>query len=99
MEFLWTNEAHTSFNEIKKSIRKRFTEKEVEVFILELIRTMKAVETFPKSFPVSKVKKFKSTRKALIHPHSTMYYRIKNKSQIIIITFWDNRDNPEKLKK
>ena len=97
MVFLWTNEAYSTFTEIKGSIRKRFTEKEVDKFILEMTRTMNVVKSFPKSFPESRIRKHKSTRKAVIHPHSTMYYRIKNKKEITIVTFWDNRDNPNKL--
>ena len=97
MEFLWTNEAYSSFEQIKKSIRKRFTEKEVENFILEMARTLNVIANFPKSFPASGIRKLKFTRKAVIHPHSTIFYRIKNKKQITIVTFWDNRDDPKKL--
>jgi len=84
MEFLWTKEAYSSLDRIKKSIRKRFTEKEVENFVVEMVRTLKAIDTFPKSFPASGIKKFKSTRKAVIHPHSTVFYRkkMKTKSQL-----------------
>ncbi len=43
-------------------------------------------------------RKKKKVRKALITKHNTLYYRIKpSKTELELITFWDNRQNPNKL--
>lgn len=98
MEIFWTDEARSTFDRIKTNIQERFSEKEVDQFVLETLKTIKAIDAFPKSFPISKIRKYSSTRKALIHPHSTLFYRITTKKQITLVTFWDNRNNPKKLR-
>ena len=97
MKAIWSDEADKTFAAIVDSINRRFSEKEVNAFLEQTFAVIDAVETFPKLYPSIKVKGYKRVHKAVIHPHSTLFYEI-SKEQIDILFFWDNRDNPEKLK-
>ncbi len=98
MQIVWTDKADDSFDQICAYILEKFTQKEVDDFVLKSYEVLFVIQSHPKLYPVSKVKNYKSVRKAVIHPHSTLYYRITNKSTITLVTFWDNRMNPRKKK-
>lgn len=98
MQIIWGNRAKASYAIIRLQIREQFSEKEESVFVLKVFETILAIENFPKAFPESKIKRFKQTRKAVIHPHSTLFYRIESGKKIRLLLFWDNRKNPNKLK-
>lgn len=73
-----------------------FTEKEDAVFVQNVFNTISSIQQFPKAFPKSGLKELKSTRKAVVHPHSTIFYRIE-KDTIRLLLFWDNRKDPKKM--
>ncbi len=97
MNIIWGERAIASYKRICNQICQRFSENEEAVFVRQVFETIAAIEKFPKAFPESKSKKLKRTRKAVIHPHSTLFYRFENKNTIRLLLFWDNRDNPAKL--
>jgi plasmid stabilization system protein ParE len=92
---VWNKRAETSLEIIILYIKKHFTQKEEDVFILQVLETLTQINEFPKAFPESRL--LKGTRKAVIHPHTTLFYRIEKKN-IRLFLFWDNRTNPKKLK-
>ena len=98
MEIIWTPKALSSIEEISHYILLKFTEKEVQQFISDTEKTIKTISNFPKSFPTSGIKKLKFSRKAIIHPHSSLLYRIENNNAIILLLFWDNRKDPATIK-
>lgn len=98
MDIIWGSRAVSSYKKIRNQIRKRFSEKEESAFIEQVFETIQAIEQFPEAFPETKLKRIKSTRKAVIHPHSTLFYRLESTKRIRLLFFWDNRDNAEKLK-
>jgi plasmid stabilization system protein ParE len=93
MEIVWSDEADETFDEIVWYIRDKFTECEVDAFVVSVYEVLVVIQTHPKLFPVSKIRRLRSTRKAVIHPHTTLFYRIRNSKQITLITFRDNRKN------
>lgn len=95
MKVVWGDRAKKSFSEIRKYIRLKFTEKEDAVFVQNVFNTISSIQQFPKAFPKSELKELKSTRKAVVHPHSTIFYRIE-KDTIRLLLFWDNRKDPKK---
>ena len=96
MEFIWSRKASSSLDEIRFHIRDNFSAKEELTFIEQVVQTLEAIGSFPKGFPECKVPK--QARKAVIHPHSTLFYRIKSKKRVELLLFWDNRNNPKKIK-
>ncbi len=60
----------------------------------DIIRT---ITTNPKAFTVST--KRKNDHKSFITKYNSLFYLVKpRKMEIVLLTFWDNRQNPEKLK-
>lgn len=93
----WTSEAVESLDHILDEIEERFSSRIAEEFLKKVHETLKTVESYPESFPIFRSKKLMHPRKAVIHPHSTVFYRIEKDQMVTLLTFWDNRDNPEKI--
>ena len=91
---VWNKRAETSLDKITDYIGGSFSQKEEDTFLVQVLETL--IERFPKSYP--ETKKPKGARKAVIHPHSTLFYRIESKKKIRLLLFWDNRNNPKKIK-
>ena len=63
-------------------------------FLTKLDRTVSLIQTSPKLFPKAQ---FENIRKAVVTKQITIFYRI-NKDTIEIITLFDTRQNPRKIK-
>ena len=96
IEVVWNKRAEDSFVTISEQIRTRFSAKEEDRFVMSVFELLNQISAFPKAFPESK--RFKTIRKAVIHPHTTLFYRIESKKRIRLLIFWDNRNDPKKLK-
>lgn len=92
MEITWSEKADETFDEILDWIEDRFTSREVDNFVLTSYGVLDGIKEYPNAYPVSK--SLKKVRKAVIHPHSSLYYRV-GKKEIELLFFWDNRKNPE----
>ena len=66
-------------------------------FADEVEKVLSLVAENPEMFQASR--KRKNIRKGYISSHNAIYYRVKpNKKELELLTFWDNKQNPEKLK-
>lgn len=65
-------------------------------FIIKLDATIEMLKSNPESFPKSK--KQKGLHKFVITKQTTLYYTFNSK-EIFIITLFDTRQNPNKIKK
>lgn len=95
MVIVWNKRAETSLDKITDYIREYFSQKEEDIFVLQILEILATIEEFPKAYPETKL--FKRARKAVIHPHSTLFYRIESKKKVRLLLFWDNRNNPKKI--
>ncbi len=66
-------------------------------FIERLTAKFKQISRFPQSCVQSE--KHKGLYKCVLTKQTTFYYRMTEKNEIEIITFFDTRQNPDKLKK
>lgn len=98
MEAVWTKRAKSSYWKIRDHIRHHFSEVEEATFVDEVFKTVSAIENFPKAFPETNLKRIKSSRKAVIHPHSTLFYRVESRKRVRLLLFWDNRNDIKKIK-
>lgn len=78
-----------------------FLEKEWSIgakraFVLKLERALKVLTIFPNSFEVVSAKR--GIRRCVITRQTTIYYTYTD-TQVFIITVFDNRQDPERLKK
>ncbi|HEY9220266.1 MAG TPA: type II toxin-antitoxin system RelE/ParE family toxin [Lutibacter sp.] len=65
-------------------------------FIEKLDSSISIIQNQPEIFPESK--KVKGLRKCVITKQTTLYYRF-NSERINVVTIFDTRQNPKKLKK
>ncbi len=96
MQIIWSARSKKTLKAIRLHIRTNFTSNEEMEFVRQVVQTVQSIDSFPKGFPECKTPKH--ARKAVIHPHSTLFYRIKSKKRIELLLFWDNRNNPKKIK-
>lgn len=87
--------AEKKLNSLFEYLLKEWSEKIKSDFIIKLDTSIKLLQSHPESFPASA--KQKGLHKCVITKQNTLYYRF-NSEDIIIVTVFDNRQHPEKLK-
>ncbi|WP_192825122.1 hypothetical protein [Rufibacter sp. LB8] len=76
-------------------MREEWSEKEVKKFIKRLQEFEKIVVLFPELYATSKG----DLKRAVLSKHNSVLYQIDDKKQLIrVITIFDNRQHPSKLK-
>ena len=97
MKISWTPTARRTFFKVLEYLSKDWTIREIENFIDKTEQTIAQISANPYMFKSSKKKK--SVRKGFITEYNSIYYRVKpRKKEIELITFWDNRQNPLKIR-
>ena len=94
-KILWTEHALSELEETIKYLRENWTDKELSNFSRELDHTIELISKSPELFQVSKKKK--DVRRAVVAKLNNLYYRI-NKDSIEILSFFSNRQDPNKIK-
>lgn len=97
MKIIWTLDAESSLIEISDDIQNKFSDKEVEKFLVEVQQVLHSIKEFPKAYPKTNFKRIKGCHKVVVHPHTSIFYKIEG-SKIILLLFWDNRNNPKEIK-
>lgn len=90
----WTFRAKNDYLLILDYLEENWTKKELLKFTAKTSKTIVQISKTPKAFPASKKR---NIRKCVLIKQVSIYYRIK-KSEIELLTFWDNRRKPKKLK-
>ncbi len=97
MKIKWTSRAKTDFNKVLEYLDENWGMKEVEAFIDQTDDILTKIAENPQMFIESTKKK--SVYKGFITKHNSLFYSVKHRrKEIILLTFWDNRQNPNKLK-
>ena len=94
LEVIWTKRAKKSFDKIVDNIESNWSENSAKKFVRETAKVLDLISKSPKMFRESQIM---GIRQGLITKQTSVYYRIFKKA-IRIITFWDNRRNPDNLK-
>lgn len=90
----WTPNA---LSELKKTIQyleNNFSDREIKKLIRKVESFIEIISQNPQIFPKSSNK---NVHKAVILKFNTMYYRV-NRNQIEILSFFSNRQSPDKRK-
>ena len=90
----WTPEAELTFDNIVEYLEKEWSEKEVKKFFARVNHMLILISQNPKIYKASKTN---DVRIGVITKHNSLVYRIKS-NEIELLTFWANRQDPEKLK-
>ena len=93
-EILWTDLALEELSETVEYLKREFSQKEIDILGDEIERITSITSQNPNIFPNSDRLK---TRKAVILKFNTLYYRIMN-DKIEIVSFFSNRQSPDKMK-
>lgn len=91
----WTKRAEKTFDNIVVYLLKNWSEKEVQNFVRKTNNVIGHISEKPRMFPSSKKVKIHT---AVITKHNNLLYKIIGNNQIDLLFFWDNRQNPKKLK-
>ena len=95
---LWTKEASETFDGRIAYLQKHFSEREINIFKIRVEAYLNTLSQEP--FIGKQTAKRKNVHIGLIIPPVSIVYRIKESSKRIeLISFFDNRQDPKKLKK
>ena len=95
-EIRFSKRAAIKLENLLNFLEKEWSIKVKNDFILKLNRTLSNIQQFPESFPESLSKK--GLRKCVITKQTTIFYK-NDRNSINIVTFFDNRQNPDVLNK
>jgi len=95
-KLIWSDEALFNLKGIIDYLENRWTKREIKRFALLLDRQLKLINDNPFLFAESD--KSNGLRKSVLSRQTTIYYRIVD-YEIHIMTLFDNRQNPNKLRK
>jgi plasmid stabilization system protein ParE len=94
-EIIWSATANNDLDKIIDYLKSNWTEKEIRKFIQKLDSFLSLIQRNPLIFPISKYKK--EVRRCVLTKHNSIYYNY-TASKVRIITIYDNRSNPNKIK-
>jgi plasmid stabilization system protein ParE len=95
LKIIWSPKAQKSYVRIADFILEKWSNKEVKKFNDIASDTILKIAKNPELFIASKQKK--NIRKGFITKHTSLLYKIKP-GTIELLYFWDNKQNPKKLK-
>jgi plasmid stabilization system protein ParE len=92
----WTCHAQEELNAVYDYLENNWTPREIVKFSNLLENKLSTILNFPFIYPASRQKK--SVRRCVVSKQSSLYYQVNvDSKQIIIVSFFDNRQNPNKL--
>ncbi|MDD2387698.1 MAG: type II toxin-antitoxin system RelE/ParE family toxin [Bacteroidales bacterium] len=91
---LWTQEANKNLSIIIKYLEDNWTKKEIEKFLKKLNKHISIIQSQPDSFP--KTNNY-NVRQSVVTKQITLYYSI-SQDTLNIVSLFDNRQDPQKLK-
>ena len=91
---LWTDHALSELVKTYEYLEIHFTKRELTKLSIEIDRTLQLISKNPSLFPLSESH---GIRRVVIKKFNTMYYR-ENESYVEILSFFSNRQNPDKRK-
>ncbi|MCD6010426.1 MAG: hypothetical protein K0Q79_288 [Flavipsychrobacter sp.] len=96
-EIVWSAEARHTYLAIIEYLNKEWSEKEVSNFVLRVHNKLILLSAQPAIGRVHK-RKYK-VHITLVHKNVSLVYHIRPlKKEIVLLSFWDNRQDPAKFK-
>lgn len=91
----WSDFAKVDYWDNIDYLLKDWSEKEAVSFIEKVDIVLQIISISPITFQKSG---YKNIHFVPVTPQITLYYRIQNKSTVELVRFWNNYQNPKKLK-
>lgn len=95
-KIIWSEEALNNLKRIITYLEKQWTKREITKFARLLDKNITLIKENPQIFPRSEIGK--GFRRAVISKQVSIFYMI-NDHTVNIISVFDNRQNPKRLKK
>ncbi len=96
-EIIWSDEAKKTYQGIIDYLEKEWSEKEVSNFVFRVHNKLILLGVQPAIGRVHK-KKYK-IHKTLVHKNISLVYHIRQlRKEIVLLSFWDNRQDPAKFR-
>ena len=95
-KIFWSDESLNNLNSIVGYLELNWTEKEIKKFLNHLDKRIQLISSNPLIFPSTE--KNRNIHKSVLSKQTSIFYRVSN-NQIEILSIFDNRQNPDKLKK
>ncbi len=97
IEIVWSNQARKDYYKLLDYLQENWGLNGVNSFVDKTEEVLGVIKRNPKAFVESPRKK--NIRKGFVTKHNSLFYKVRPyKKEIILLTFWDNRQNPKKLK-
>jgi len=97
MEVIWSEKARITYFKVMDYLQENWTRKEMIQFSNKTEIVIKAITKNPLMFISSS--RHRNIHKAIIDKNNSLFYQVdKKNNKIYLLTFFDNRQNPNKLK-
>ncbi len=95
MKILWTPKAKQTFESILEWLTESWGRVEIEKFIYQTESIIERIKNNPYLYTSSN--KNNLIRRGFVNKIVSLYYQVKpRKNEIILLAFWDNRQEPKK---
>lgn len=94
MQVVWSEDALIDYHQNIDYLLKEWSEKVALEFMEDVEATIELINDFPELYPLTE---YLGVRKALVRKQITLFFRIKDE-KIYLIRFWNNYQDPKKLK-
>jgi hypothetical protein len=88
----WTAEAEIAYTTILLYLEQKWTDREVRNFIYRTEEVLQLIKNNPLVYPRSK---HQEIHRALVSSQTSLYYEV-NPGKIVLLSFSDNRQDPQK---
>jgi plasmid stabilization system protein ParE len=93
----WSDEARQTYENNIQYLTKAWTQNEIKRFVQQTQYVISRLQEHPESYNPSA--KNKKVRRARLNKHITLYYRYYvTRKEIVLISFWNTRQDPKKFK-
>jgi plasmid stabilization system protein ParE len=90
---VWRRKANNQFNAIINYLQKNWNDKVTKSFVEKAYQIIEILRECPEMGTIENYEK--QIRGFVITKHNTLYYRIEG-DELILLSFFDNRQNPKK---
>jgi plasmid stabilization system protein ParE len=94
MQIAWSGEARFDYQQNIDYLLREWTEQVASDFIEDVETVIGLIKIYPEMYPLTD---FLGARKAVVNKQITLFYRIKGDT-IYLLRFWNNYQDPKKLK-
>jgi plasmid stabilization system protein ParE len=94
-ELFWSDRALEDLKNITNYLDEKWTQKEIRNFVRRLDKRLDLISVNPRLFP--KTAKRKNIRRSVLTKHTVIYYEA-TENAVTIVTLFDPRQHPKKLR-